>query len=207
MLNFKEIQKQLSNIKPEWYLIACLIVYICWISMFVPQSIINIVSQPLVRLALIGAIIYSSQYDMKVSILLSIALVITINLKTLLHMVELKNVQTEHFEDLLHGSDEGNVSDTDSESDSDSEEGNESDTDSDGDSEEDSDTEEEIKDGSKNTGIENTSDSESDSESESDSDSDEETETETFTSSPDVQDDFTKLHKALHQFDTFLSEK
>ena len=181
------------NSTVNFYLMGWLVVYICVISRYEPEIVINLVNYPLSRLIIILGIIWFAQNHIITAILLAVALVITININSVVRLAELNGIQTEHFT----AEDEGEASDSESESNSDSDsesnsesESSESNTDEDSD-DEDGDSDDE--DGDSDDG-----DGNEDSDNES---------VESFVGDTVTQDDFTRLHNAIHQFDQFLTEK
>jgi hypothetical protein len=195
--NFQFIHKLPKiNTTVSNYLNICLIVYICIVSRYVPEKIINIINTPISRLLVIIGIIWVAQSSIITALLLSVSLVITINLKNMVRLAELAGIQTEHFADLTAdvASDTSSNASTVSDSDSDSNSSNRSDSDSvslvsDSDS-------------NSNSTTDTNSTRDSDDSSVGDTDS-----VESFTVNSVSQDDFTKLHNAIHQFDQFLTEK
>ena len=93
-----------------------LIVYICWISMYVPGSILNFLNLAAIKFLMILAIVYLCSQDIRSAILLSISLVITVNLNTTVRALDYSQRQEAQLETFMGGDSE---SDSDSDSDSD----------------------------------------------------------------------------------------
>lgn len=191
--NFQFIHK-LPKINPmvSKYLNICLIVYICIVSRFVPEKIINIINSPVSRLLVILVIIWMAPSSIITALLLSVSLVITINLKNMVRLAELAGIQTEHFADLT----------ADVASDTSSSASTVSYSDSDRSILSDSASVSLVSDSDSNSNGTNDTNSTRDDSSVGDTDS-----VESFTVNAVSQDDFTKLHHAIHQFDQFLTEK
>ena len=222
-----------------YYIIITLIIYICFISIYVPKSILTLINLPIMRLILILTIIYACKFNIIIALLLTIVLVLNINL-------DIQNNSTrkinEHFSSKIKNSkDNGSESDDSDSDDSDSDDSDSDDSDSD-DSDSDSDNDnsqvvdnyneyldnhkepfsnakgkstrnsEDESDSDDDVDFDSHSDSDSDSDSHSDSDSDnndiddDRYKKETFINK-NIEDEFSRLHNAIHKFDNFLKTK
>ncbi len=201
--NFKEKIKQfydkLTINNSKTYLIIILVVYICYVSIYTPPIIINLLNQPIFRLLIILAIIYASQYSITLSLLLAIALAVTINLKNAIQTMEYRDNKLEHFSsaqsDSSSDSDSSDSDSIDSQSSVDSQSVDSQSVDS-----QSSHNSEGSQVGSDNQSISSLDDTDDD-------DDDEDSNNESFISNRDPTDDFAKLHNAIHQFDKFIAKK
>ena len=180
-------------------IIFSLILYIAFVNIYTPRHIISFLNLPITKICFIILILYSFTFDQKVSILLLITFLITINLEFLLQndnrIENYKNHKEKHI--IQEESDnENSDSETDSQDKNNTKENFDSDTDS--------------------------SDDESDSdldESNNESDSDESENEEKYKNfnkvfnpnkikpAKNLDDNFTNLHKAMHSLESFIKKK
>ena len=162
-------------------IIGLLVIYISMVSMYTPRSIINLVNQPLIKIVVLGIILYTATYNMVLAIFISIALIITVSIdnsiiasKTLLPIREKFTDKSSDSEDT---EEEGFAP---------------------GDEEDDGENNENFTDGEHET-------SENFDEQEDFEDS-EEFEA-NLSSNKNLNDTFKNLHDAIHKLETFISEK
>ena len=217
--NWKNLKKYLTQ---ENAIVLFLILYISIISIYTPRHIISLINLPIIKILSLLLIIYIFSINPKISILLTIAFLITINLENSIQFIEnypdhaqksskithtnknkKKNKKTDGDEDDDEESD-GEDDDEESDSEDDNEESEEDDEESDGeDDDEESDGEDD--------------DEESD-DSDEDADQDEEKKDEfaqynegfninNIKPARNLDDNFTHLHKAMHKLEKFISKK
>ena len=208
--NWKNLKKYLTQ---ENAIVLFLILYISIISIYTPRHIISLINLPIIKILSLLLIIYIFSINPKISILLTIAFLITINLENSIQFIEnysdhaqksskithtnknkKKNKKTDGDEDDDEESD-GEDDDEESDSEDDNEESEEDDEESDGEDD----------------------DEESD-DSDEDADQDEEKKDEfaqynegfninNIKPARNLDDNFTHLHKAMHKLEKFISKK
>ena len=162
-------------------MIIILAMYITVLSIYTPRHIISLASKPLSKLLVLGSIIYYSVNNITLSIFISIAFILTINLENAISTMERnidKNTFTENFKS------KPSIKDGDKKKGNDEED--ESDDESSSDSEDDSD---------------------SDYDDDSSGDSEEEFDANKLKPSKNLDDTFTKLHGAIHELENFISKE
>jgi len=191
----KIISKQLTR---DNIVIMGLIMYISIISIYTPRHLISLINSSIVRLIILGCVLYFGKSNYLLGLFISIALIITINLDNTINVTkqEIENIN-EGFKNKTKtksNKNKGNDSDSDSDSGSDSD----SDSDSGSDSDE---------------NYESGSGSDSDSDSDSDSGSDnikkrtEQFDINKLKPGKNLHDNFKTLHNAIHELESFISTK
>ena len=171
--NTKKTFLNLAN--GENTVILLLILYISVLSIYTPRHIVSLVNLPIVKLLILGGILYIGRENITIALFTSIALIVTINLDNTLKLAETNTV--ENFENKKEPEPNDDVVD-----------GEEEDSDSDDDSDED----------------DSDSDDDSD-EDDSDSDDEEEGfDIKNLKPSKNLDDGFTNLHKAIHELEQFI---
>lgn len=61
-------------------IIAVLVIYISMVSMYTPRAIINLVNQPVLKILILGLILYTATYNIVLAIFISIALIVTVSI-------------------------------------------------------------------------------------------------------------------------------
>ena len=168
--NLPNINKYINN---DNIAIVGLIIYISIISIYTPRHIVSLINQPVSKLIILGMILYIGNYNLAIGLLMSIALLVTINLDNSLQIVESRNTK------------EGFVV-------------NEDDDDED---DEDSDSEEEDSDGEEIEGEDDFEEYEDDM----DGFYDEGFDVNKLKPSKNLDDSFKKLHTAIHDLESFIS--
>ena len=128
--NTKKTFLNLAN--GENTVILLLILYISVLSIYTPRHIVSLVNLPIVKLLILGGILYIGRENITIALFTSIALIVTINLDNTLKLAETNTVENfenkkepEPNDDVVDGEEEDSDSDDDSDeddSDSDDEE-------------------------------------------------------------------------------------
>jgi len=61
-------------------IIAVLVIYISMVSMYTPRALINLVNQPLIKIVVLGIILYTATYNITLAIFIAIALIVTVSI-------------------------------------------------------------------------------------------------------------------------------
>jgi len=61
-------------------IIAALVIYISMVSMYTPRALINLVNQPLIKIVVLGIILYTATYNITLAIFIAIALIVTVSI-------------------------------------------------------------------------------------------------------------------------------
>jgi len=186
-INYMEYIKSLINDTNALYkthfntnniLILSLILYVSCIIMYMPRHIISLQNQPFVKILTLLMIVYYIEINPQLAILLAITFLVTINLESSIKMME--NQSQNNIENFTENTSEENhnfTNNSESESEETESDSEESDSEASG---SDSDTSEDFKDYSKKKNLRK---------------------------SKHLNDNFTNLHKAMHQLEKFIPKK
>ena len=188
--NLPNINKYINN---DNIAIVGLIIYISIISIYTPRHIVSLINQPVSKLIILGMILYIGNYNLAIGLLMSIALLVTINLDNSLQIVESRNTK----EGFVVNEDDDDEDDEDSDSEEEDSDGEEYDDNE----EEDSDSEEEDSDGEEIEGEDDFEEYEDDM----DGFYDEGFDVNKLKPSKNLDDSFKKLHTAIHDLESFIS--
>jgi hypothetical protein len=164
-------------------IIILLILYTSVVSMYTPRSIITLINQPLIKIIILGLILYVAKDDIILAIFIMIAFIVTISLDNSI------TVSKANLKPIIDYEAEGFV---------DYEEGDEPSTDID------------VNNGLKKMLKSNRSIDENikeEFEEDEEDDEDEEDETEPFVSNKNLNDTFKNLHEAIHKLENFIVSK
>lgn len=179
----KMLNKQLTR---DNMIIFGLVLYISAISIYTPRHLISLINSSIVRLIVLGSIIYFGKDNFLLGLFISIALLVTINLDNTIHVTERK------LEDIKEGFKSSKKKEKNTDSDSEEEEeSEEEESDSDEESEEESEEEE----------------SDDDSDSDNDDDNKEQFDINKLKPGKNLHDNFKTLHNAIHELESFISKK
>ena len=167
-------------------ILIALILYISFISMYTPRHIISFINLPIIKIAILLLIIYTSTIDIKLTLLLTIAFLITINLEYSIQTIETKIENYETNKKLVNDIDSVDSEVEDEEESEDEEE------------------EEEDDEGSEDGEEDDTSSTQSD---ENYTGFDKPFNIKDIKPAKNLDDNFTNLHKAMHKLTAFISKK
>lgn len=180
----KMLNKQLTR---DNMIIFGLVLYISAISIYTPRHLISLINSSIIRLMILGSIIYLGKDNFLLGLFISIALLVTINLDNTIHVTERK------LEDIKEGFKSNKKKEKNDSDESDSEEEEEEESDSEDDSDEESEEESE--------------DDDSDDDSDDDDDNKEQFDINKLKPGKNLHDNFKTLHDAIHELESFISKK
>ena len=221
------------NLTNDNIILSALVLYIAFLSLYTPRHIVSLVNHPLSKILILGLIIYYGKDNLMLALVMSIALLVTINLDNSIAISEHKLGKiTENFssnstdddEDFEKDYDESKDIDSKGHSEMDNDDNNENfdtdsndsssddeDTDSQSDEDQDkSDTDEDLSD---NSDIEEEFESEGDDDESSDEEFgdmgfyDEGFDVKKIKPAKNLDDSFTKLHGAIHELEQYISKE
>ena len=222
------------NLTNDNIILSALVLYIAFLSLYTPRHIVSLVNHPLSKIIILGLIIYYGKDNLMLALVMSIALLVTINLDNSIAISEHKLGKiTENFssnstdknEDIEEEYDESKDIASEGHSEIDKNHDNENfDTDSDDSDSDDEDTESQSdEDEDKSDTDEDFSDnSDGEEEFESEGDDDDDSSEEEFGDmgfydegfdvkkikpAKNLDDSFTKLHGAIHELEQYISKE
>lgn len=185
------IQKNMVLLKPytdmlsyQNIIIILLILYTSVVSMYTPRSIITLINQPLIKIIILGLILYVAKDDIILAIFIMIAFIVTISLDNSI------TVSKANLKPIIDYETEGFV-----------------------DYEEDDEGDEKSNDMNQNKVLKNIQKSntniveQKEEFEDDDDDEDDEDDTEPFVSNKNLNDTFKNLHEAIHKLENFIVSK
>ena len=185
-------------------IVIFLILYISIISIYSPRHIISLINLPIIKILSLLLIIYTFSINPKISILLTIAFLITINLENSIQFIE--NYSDKHSSCKAKKQNSIGTEANEEESDDETEVEEESDdeTDAEEESDDETDAEEEESDNETDGGEEESDDEEKKDEF---AQYNEGFNINNIKPARNLDDNFTHLHKAMHKLEKFISKK
>jgi len=170
-----------NNMTLRNYFIFFLISYCSVTNIYLPQSMIILLNQPVIKIIVLLFILYFSKKDTIMSVLLVFSLLLTINLKQTLDLSHMFNKEQFTL---------GNDKDDDSDDEDDNNDGDDDVNDNEDDDDDDEDE-----------------DNHNGDESELNIDDDSDDELEKYTHNhPELRDGFSKLHNAIHEYENYINK-